>query len=86
MGAVTTSMAARAREFSAELKSGCEVLSIGDLGGGTKTESPSRTITYRQDGQTHSVSARFVLANVAQPVLDTCARPVFRLTTLKALR
>jgi len=71
MGAVTTSMAARAREFGAELKSGCEVLSIGDLGGGTTTDSPIRTITYRQDGQTHSVSARFVLANVAQPVLES---------------
>ena len=71
MGAVTTSMAARAREFGAELKSGCELLSIGDLGGGTTTESPIRTITYRQDGQTHSVSARFVLANVAQPVLES---------------
>jgi phytoene dehydrogenase-like protein len=30
MGAVTSSMAARAREFGAELKSGCEVQSIGD--------------------------------------------------------
>jgi len=71
MGAVTTSMAARAREFGAELKSGCEVLSIGELDGGTATDSSVRTITYRQDGQTHSVSARFVLANVARPVLES---------------
>jgi phytoene dehydrogenase-like protein len=71
MGAVTTSMAARAREFGAELKSGCEVLSIGELDGGTATDSSVRTITYRQDGQTHSVTARFVLANVARPVLES---------------
>jgi phytoene dehydrogenase-like protein len=71
MGAVTSSMAARARKLGAELKSGCEVLSIGDLLGGTSTSSPVRTVTYRQDGQTQSVSARFVLANVARPVLDS---------------
>jgi phytoene dehydrogenase-like protein len=71
MGAVTRSMAARAREFGAELKSGCEVLFIGDLEGGTATNSPVRTITYRRDGQTQSVSARFVLANVARPVLES---------------
>ncbi|MCF8546820.1 MAG: NAD(P)/FAD-dependent oxidoreductase, partial [Microbacteriaceae bacterium] len=71
MGAVTSSMAARARELGAELKSGCEVLSIGDLDGGTATDSSVRSITYRQDDQTHSVSARFVLANVARPVLES---------------
>jgi len=71
MGAVTRSMSARAREFGAELKSGCEVLFIGDLDGGTATDNPVRTITYQQDGETHSVSARFVLANVARPVLES---------------
>jgi phytoene dehydrogenase-like protein len=71
MGAVTRSMAARARECGAELKSGCEVLSIGDLYGGTATENPVRTVTYQQDGETRSVSARFVLANVARPVLES---------------
>jgi phytoene dehydrogenase-like protein len=71
MGAVTSSMAARARELGAELKSGCEVLSIGDLDGGTATDSPVRTVTYQQDGETRSVSARFVLANVARPVLES---------------
>jgi phytoene dehydrogenase-like protein len=71
MGAVTSSMAARAQELGAELKSGCEVLSIGDLGGDTATDSPVRTVTYRQGGDTHSVSARFVLANVARPVLES---------------
>jgi phytoene dehydrogenase-like protein len=71
MGAVTGSMAARAREFGAELKSGCAVLSIGDLDGGTATDGPVRAITYRQDGHTKSVSVRFVLANVARPVLES---------------
>jgi phytoene dehydrogenase-like protein len=71
MGAVTTSMAARARDLGAELKSGCEVLSIGDVDGGTAADSPVRTITYRQDDQTRTVSARFVLANVARPVLES---------------
>jgi phytoene dehydrogenase-like protein len=71
MGAVTSSMASRAREFGAELRSGCEVLSIGDVEDGTVTDSPVRIITYRHDGETHSVSARFVLANVARPVLES---------------
>jgi phytoene dehydrogenase-like protein len=71
MGAVTTSMAARARQFGADLRSGSEVLSIGDVDGGTETETPVRTITYSQGGQTQSVSARFVLANVARPVLES---------------
>ena len=71
MGAVTTSMAARARELGADLKAGCEVLSIGDLEGGTETGGPVRTVTYRQGGQTESVSAQFVLANVARPVLES---------------
>ncbi len=71
MGAVTSSMAARAREFGAELRSGCEVLSIGDLGSDTTTDSPARNVTYRQGGDAHTVSARFVLANVARPVLES---------------
>ena len=71
MGAVTSSMAARARELGAELKPGCEVLSIGELDDGTAADDPVRTVTYQQDGETHSVSARFVLANVARPVLES---------------
>ena len=71
MGAVTQSMAARAREFGAELKPGCEVLSIGELDDGTAPGGSVRTVTYRHDGQTHSASARFVLSNVARPVLES---------------
>jgi phytoene dehydrogenase-like protein len=47
------------------------VLSIGELEDGTETDSPARTVTYRQNGETRSVSARFVLANVARPVLES---------------
>jgi phytoene dehydrogenase-like protein len=71
MGAVTRSMAARARELGAELKTGCEVLSIGDLDGGSETKSSVRTVTYLHAGETHTMTARFVLANVARPVLET---------------
>ena len=67
MGAVTSSMSARAREFGAELKSGCEVLSIDDV----EDDATIRSISYREDGRTQSVSARFVLANVARPVLES---------------
>ncbi len=59
MGAVTKSMANRARELGAELRSGCEVLSIDD----------NRAVTYREDGQTKMLSARYLLANVSEPVL-----------------
>ena len=69
MGAVTGSMASRARAFGAELKSGCEVLSVSEPQ--LDSNTPGRTITYRQAGQTHTVSARFVLANVAKPVLES---------------
>ena len=71
MGAVTRSMALRARELGAELKPSCEVLSVGDVDGDTEPEGAVRTVTYRQDGHTQSVSARFVLANVARPVLES---------------
>ena len=66
MGAVTGSMARRAAQLGAELKSGCEVISIGSAGGGQS----GRVVTYRQNSETHSVSARFVLANVSRPVLQ----------------
>ena len=69
MGAVTQSMASRAREFGAELTSGCEVLSISDQR--EANGQPLRTVTYRHGGQTHSISARYVLANVARPVLES---------------
>ena len=66
MGAVTGSMAKRARELGAELKSSCEVLSI------TSTDAPAHphAVAYREAGVTKSLEARFVLANVSRPVLD----------------
>lgn len=66
MGAVTTSMAKRARELGAELKTNCDVLSIGAL----STDDQTRTVTYRNNDQTHSVSAKHILANVSRPVLN----------------
>jgi phytoene dehydrogenase-like protein len=66
MGAVTGSMARRAAQLGAALKTGCEVLSIGSAEGGQS----GRVVTYRQNSETHSVSARFVLANVSRPVLQ----------------
>jgi len=60
MGAVTTSMAKRALEFGAELKPNCEVLTIGE----------GRVVTYRENGETKSLSAKHLLANVSRPVLN----------------
>jgi phytoene dehydrogenase-like protein len=60
MGSVTQSMAKRARELGAELKTNCEVLAIDE----------GRVVTYREDGQTKSLSAKYLLANVSKPVLN----------------
>ena len=65
MGAVTTSMANRARELGAELKTGCDVFSISTESAVSKT----RTVSYRENGETNSVSAKHILANVSEPVL-----------------
>jgi len=64
MGAVTTSMAKRALELGAVLKTDCEVQSIGAL-----DSSNSREVVYLEDGATKTISARYVLANVSSPVL-----------------
>ena len=63
MGAVTKSMAKRASEFGAELKVNCKVSAIESRGG-------EKLVTYDQGGQTQSVAARYVLANVSAPVLN----------------
>lgn len=60
MGAVTGSMAKRALEFGAELKPNCEVLGI----------SEGRVVTYRENGETKTLSAKHLLANVSRPVLN----------------
>lgn len=65
MGAVTTSMAKRARELGAELKTDCDVLSISEA----SANSQSRTVTYSNNGDKHSVVAKHVLANVSEPIL-----------------
>lgn len=66
MGAVTTSMAKRAIEFGAELKTDCEVQSIGEL----DSRSNNRAVTYLENGVTKTLTARHVLANVSRPVLN----------------
>jgi phytoene dehydrogenase-like protein len=60
MGAVTTSMAKRAIEFGAELKTDCEVISIDE----------NRKVSYRENGQAQTISAQHILANVSRPVLN----------------
>jgi phytoene dehydrogenase-like protein len=65
MGAVTTSMAKRARELGAVLKTDCEVQSIGAL----DSTSNNREVAYLENGVSKTISARHVLANVSRPVL-----------------
>jgi phytoene dehydrogenase-like protein len=60
MGAVTTSMAKRALEFGAELKTDCEVISIDE----------NRKVSYSENGLTKTISAQHILANVSRPVLN----------------
>lgn len=60
MGAVSGSMAKRARELGADLKANCEVLAIDG----------NRVVTYLEAGQTKTLHARYILANVSQPVLN----------------
>ncbi len=60
MGAVTSSMAERARHFGAELRADCEVLSIDG----------ERRVTFLEQGQTKSLTAKYLLANVSKPTMD----------------
>ena len=60
MGAVTTSMTERALEFGAELKPNCEVLTIDE----------GYVVTYLENGETKSLAAKHLLANVSEPVLN----------------
>jgi phytoene dehydrogenase-like protein len=60
MGAVTQSMAKRALEFGAELKPNCEVLTIDE----------GHVVTYLENGETKSLAAKHLLANVSEPVLN----------------
>jgi phytoene dehydrogenase-like protein len=61
MGAVSGSMSKRARELGAELKANCEVLAIDN----------NRVVTYLEAGQSKTLHARYILANVSQPVLNS---------------
>ena len=66
MGAVTTSMAKRARELGADLRTDCEVQSIGEL----DSSGNNRTVSYEENGVTKTLTARHLLANVSRPVLS----------------
>ena len=65
MGAVTTSMAKRALELGAVLKTDCDVQTISSL----DSTNNHRDVTYLENGVSKTISARFVLANVSSPVL-----------------
>ena len=60
MGSVTKAMAERAAALGAELRTNCEVNSI----------SIERTINFVEDGESKSITADYVLVNVAAPVLE----------------
>ena len=65
MGAVTGSMAKRARELGADLRTNCTATGIR-LGEG----DAAHTVDFNEAGVENAVTARFVLANVAKPTLD----------------
>ncbi len=60
MGSISSAMAASAADFGAELKTNSEVISITE----------DRTVTFVEVGEEKSISADFVLVNVAEPVLN----------------
>ena len=60
MGSVTTAMVATAKKYGAELRTNCDVKNI----------SPDRVITFEEDGRLQTVEAKYILANVAKPVLE----------------
>lgn len=62
MGAVTGSMAKRAAELGAHLRTGCTVTSID--------QGSTKRVHFVQNGEETTVEAKFVLANVAKPTLD----------------
>lgn len=62
MGAVTTSMAKRARDLGAELRANCRVLSI--------EQGQPHTVRFIENGTEQVVTAGVILANVAKPTLD----------------
>ena len=60
MGSVTKAMAKRAKALGALLETNCEVISI----------SEDRTVTYLQNGEKKTVAGKYLLVNVAEPVLE----------------
>lgn len=64
MGAITESMARRARVFGADLRTSTEVTHIEP-----RATSQGHTVTFRDNDGEHQLTARHVLVNVAKPVL-----------------
>lgn len=60
MGAVTKAMAHRAQALGAELRTNCTVTSI----------SKDLEIDFSESGNEKRIAAKYVLANIAEPVLD----------------
>lgn len=71
MGAVTGSMAKRARELGANLRTDCDVTAISEPHASPHDGQTTRTVSYRHGDELRTVSARYILSNVAQPVLDS---------------
>ena len=72
MGSVSGALAKSAREFGAELLTDCEVVELRSSGAGAGAPA-AHQVVYIRDGQRHTASARYVLANVAAPVLARLA-------------
>ena len=66
MGAITSSMAKRALEFGAVLKTNCDVRSIGK----PNSSDSNREVTYLENGQLKTIKASYLLANVSRPELN----------------
>ncbi len=68
MGAVTGSMARRAGDLGAELKTGCAVIAV--VPASKSGDSAGHTVTYREGTASKSLTSRYLLANVSKPVMD----------------
>ncbi len=65
MGAVTASMAKSAEALGAELLTNCSVRSISEPDADAR-----RIVSYTHQGETREVTAKYVLANVSEPILS----------------
>ena len=66
MGALTASMAKRAAQLGADLRTDCTATAISE-----PAADGQRTVSFIESGVNKKVTARTVLANVSQPVLNS---------------